>query len=250
MSQNILLIKFLNKLKFFLFFFLLCLLFFSILFFANQFFLIKKVELISDRKFLLTNKDELINKNLIFINQDQIAKKIILENSLLKTAVIDKVWPATLKVTVYFYDPMAALIVNQGFFNLSADGRILSKIKDGQSSLPRNLELRGLPIINYYQKLNSNSFASGDWINYKDIQQTLFFIDKLRQINLIPLAIDIKGQDMLVFNLVNDQQIIFSNNKDKNVQDYQLELIIRQFKIEGKEFKKIDLRFEKPVITF
>ena len=241
MSQNILLIKFLNKLKFFLFFFLLCLLFFFILFFINQFFLIKKVELISDRKFLLTNKDELINKNLIFINQDKIAKKIILKNSLLKTAVIDKVWPATLKVTVYFYEPMAALIVNKGLFNLSADGRILSKIKDGQSPLP---------IINYYQKLNSNSFQTGDWINYKDIQQTLFFIDKLRQINLIPLAIDIKGQDMLIFNLNGDKKIVFSNQKEKELQDYQLELIIRQFKIEGKEFKKIDLRFEKPVITF
>lgn len=241
MSQNILLTKFLNKLKFFLFFSLLCLLFFSILFFINQFFLIKKVELISDKKFLLANKDELINKNLIFINQDKIAKKIILENPLLRQVVVNKVWPVTLKVTVYFYEPMAALIVNQGFFNLSADGRILSKIKDGQPSLP---------IINYYQKLNSNSFASGDWIDYKDIRQTLFFIDKLKQINLVPLTIDIKGQDMLVFNLVNDQQIIFSNNKDKNVQDYQLEFIIRQFKIEGKEFKKIDLRFNKPIIQF
>ncbi len=241
MSQNILLMKFLNKLKFFLFFSFLSLFFFLILFFINQFFLIKKVQLISDREFLLANKDELVNKNLIFLNQDKIAKKIIFENSLLKSVVINKVWPDTLKVTLYFYEPMAALIVNQGFFNLSVDGRILSKIKDGQPSLP---------IINYYQKLNSNSFTSGDRIDYKDIRQTLFFIDKLRQINLMPLTIDINGQDMLVFNLVSNQQIIFSNNKDKNVQSYQLELIIRQFKIEGKEFKKIDLRFEKPIISF
>ncbi|MDO9027750.1 MAG: hypothetical protein Q7U68_02665, partial [Candidatus Roizmanbacteria bacterium] len=230
-----------NKLKFFLFFSLLCLLFFFILFFINQFFLIKKVELISERKFLLSNKDELINKNLIFINQDEIAKKIILENSSLKTVVVDKVWPATLKVTVYFYEPIAALIVNKGFFNLSADGRILAKIKDGQSPLP---------IINYYQKLNSNSFQTGDWIDYKDIQQTLFFIDKLGQINLMPLTIDIKGQDMLIFNLNGDKKIVFSNQKEKELQDYQLELIIRQFKIEGKKFKKIDLRFNKPIIEF
>ena len=241
MSQNTLLMKFLNKLKFFLFFLLLCLLFFSTLFFINQFFLIKKIELISDREFLLANKNELINKNLIFINQDETAKKIILENPLLRQVVVNKAWPVTLKITIYFYESTAALIVNQGFFNLSADGRILSKIKDGQPTLPR---------INYYQKLNSNSFASGDWINYKDIQQTLFFIDKLRQINLSPLTIDIKGQDMLVFNLNGDKKIVFSNQKEKELQDYQLELIIRQFKIEGKEFKKIDLRYDKPVIEF
>ena len=104
MSQNILLMKFLNKFKFFLFFSFLCLLFFFILFFINQFFLIKKIQLISDREFLLANKDELINKNLIFVNQDKIAKKIILENSLLKKVVVDKVWPVTLKITIYFYN--------------------------------------------------------------------------------------------------------------------------------------------------
>ncbi|MEK9169228.1 MAG: hypothetical protein AAB788_00635, partial [Patescibacteria group bacterium] len=74
--------------------------------------------------------------------------------------------------------------------------------------------------------------------------------DKLKQINLRPLTIDIKGQDMLVFNLNDSKVIVFSNSKDKDVQDYQLELIIRQFKIEGKEFKKIDLRFNKPIIQF
>ena len=64
------------------------------------------------------------------------------------------------------------------------------------------------------------------------------------------MTIDIKGQDMLVFNLIDGKQIIFSNSKDKNTQNYQLELIIKQFKIEGKEFKKIDLRFDKPIISF
>ncbi len=241
MSQNILLKKFLNKLKFFLFFLFLCLLFFSILCFLNQFFLIKNIELVSDKKFLLTNKDELINKNLFLINEDETAKKIVFKNPQLKRAVVNKVWPNTLKITVYFYEPTAALIVNQGFFNLSSDGRILAKIKDGQPSLP---------VINYYQKLNSNSFETGDRIDYEDIRQTLFFIDKLRQINLVPLTIDIKGQDMLVFNLESDKEIIFSNKKEKELQDYQLEFIIKQFKIEGKEFKKIDLRFEKPVVTF
>jgi len=241
MFQNIFLMKFLNKIKFFLIFILLCLISFSIIFFAYQFFLIKDIQLVSEQKFSLANKDELINKNLLFVNKDQIAKKIIKENFLIKTAIVDKVWPNTLKISVTFYEPCASLIVSNGFFNLSCDGRILQKLKNSQLFLP---------IINYYQKLNSNSFQTGDWIDYKDIKQTLFFIDKLKQINLIPLTIDIKGQDMLVFNLNDSKIIVFSNNKDKDVQDYQLELIIRQFKVEGKEFKKIDLRFNKPIISF
>jgi len=241
MSLNTSLVKFLNRIKFFLFFSLLCLISFLFLFFVYNFFLIKNIQLISDKEFSLTNKNKLINKSLLFADQDQIAKEIIKENFLLKTAIVDKVWPDTLKISVSFYEPCVSLIVNRGFFNLSCDGRILQKIKDSQPYLP---------IINYYQKLNSGSFQTGDWIDYKDIKQTLFFIDKLKQINIIPLTIDIKGQDMLIFNLIDNRKIIFSNNKDKEVQDYQLELIIRQFKIEGKEFEKIDLRFDKPIISF
>jgi cell division septal protein FtsQ len=233
--------KFLKRLKFYLFFIFICLFFFIVLFVVNQFFQIKKVELIADRKITLANESELVNKNLIFIDKEEVRKLIIQKNSLLKKVTVDKIWPSTLRVTVYLYEPIASLIVNQGYFDLSFDGRILSKKKDNQSLLP---------IINYYQKLNNGSFQTGDWISFKDIQKTLFFINVLEQINLTPLTIDIIGQDMLVFNLKDSKKIIFSNSKNKETQDYQLELIIKQFKIEGKEFKKIDLRFEKPVITF
>lgn len=203
--------------------------------------MVKNIQIISDKKFSLANKDEFINKNLLFVDQNQIAEKIIRENTFLKTAIVDKVWPATIKITIYFYELIAALTVNQGFLNLSVDGRILTKTKDNKLSLP---------VINYYQKLNSGSFQTGDWIDYKDIQQTLFFIDKLGEINLIPLTIDIIGQDMLVFKLDDGKKITFSVKKDREQQSFVLETIVRNFKIQGKEFKGIDLRFNKPVIQF
>jgi len=241
MSLNTSLAKFLSKIKFFLLFVFLCLTSFLILFLVYKFFLIKNIQFVSSQKFSLANKEELINKSILFANKDKIAKKIIKDNFLIKTAIVEKVWPNSLKISVSFYEPCVLLAVNNGFFNLSCDGRILQKIKNGQPLLP---------IINYYQKLNSGFFQTGDWIDYKDIKQTLFFINKLKEINLTVLTIDIKGQDMLVFNLVDNKKIVFSNNKDKEVQDYQLGLIIKQFKIEGKDFKKIDLRFDKPIISF
>lgn len=241
MSLNTSLIKFLVKVKSLLFFPILCLIFFLMLFFINNFFLIKNVQLISDRNFSLINKDKLIKKNLFFINKDRIAKEIIKENFFVKTATVNKVWPNNLKISVSFYEPCVSLIVSNGFFDLSCDGRILQKTRSDKTLLP---------VINYYQKLNNSSFQTGEWIDYKDIKQALFFVDKLKQLNIIPLAIDIKGQDVILFNLIDDKKIIFSNNKDREAQEYQLELIIRQFKIEGKDFKKIDLRFNKPIVEF
>ena len=241
MSLNTSLVKFLNRIKFLILFLLLCSLSFAGLFFANQFFLIKNIEIVSDKKFSLTNKKELINKNLIFANRDKIAKKIIKENFPIEIATVEKIWPSTLKISISFYEPCISMVVNNGFFELSCDGRILKKTKD----VPQYL-----PVINYYQKLNSGSFQTGDWIDYEDIKKVLFFVQRLKEINLTALTIDIKGQDMLVFNLIDGKQIIFSNSKDNNTQNYQLELIIKQFKIEGKEFKKINLRFNKPIISF
>lgn len=241
MSLNTSLTKFLIRIKFFIFFLLLCSLSFAAVFFVYQFFLIKNIQIVSDKKFSLSNKKELINKSLIFSNRDEISKKIVKDNYLIKIATVEKIWPSSLKISVSFYEPCISLVVNNGFFELSCDGRILKKTNDVSQYLP---------VINYYQKLNSGSFQTGDWIDYEDIKRALFFVQKLKEINLTALTIDIKGQDMLVFNLIEGKQIIFSNSKDNNTQNYQLELIIKQFKIEGKEFKKIDLRFDKPIIQF
>ena len=241
MSLNTLSVKFLNKIKFFSFFLLLCTIFFLLVFFGYKIFLIKNIQIISSKKFTLANKEKLINQSLIFANEDKIANRIVKENFFIKTSDVEKIWPNKLKISVTFYEPCASLLINSGFFSLSCDGRILQKTKD---------ILQYLPVINYYQKLNSRSFQTGSWVDYKDIKQALFFIDKLKEINLTPLTIDIRGQDMLVFNLIGSQQIVFSNSKDKSVQDYQLELIVKQFKIEGREFKKVDLRFDKPIIEF
>lgn len=241
MSQNTLLTKFLRTTKFLLIFIILCSIFFGAFYLINQLFQIKKIKIISDTKFTIVNDSWLKNKNLIFLDPNQTSLKISKENYLVKKAQVEKEWPSTVKIAIDLYEPVASLVVSKGFFNLSSDGRILSKKTDEKTLLPQ---------INYYQKLNNNGFETGDWINFKDISNTLFFIEVLQRINLSPLTIDIKGQDMLVFNLSNNQQIIFSNSKSKEVQDYQLELIVRQFKIEGKELKKIDLRFEKPIVAF
>lgn len=240
MPLNTSLVKFLNRIKFLTLFLILCLLLFVSIFFAHRFFLIKNIQIVSEKNFSLSNKKELINKSLIFVNKDEIAKKIIKDNYQIKTAMVEKIWPSTLRISTIFYEPCVSMVVNNGFFELSCDGRILKKTKD----IPQYLA-----ILNYYQKLNSGSFQTGDWIDYEDLKKALFFIQKLKEINLTALTIDIKGQDMLVFNLIDGKQIIFSNSKDKNTQNYQLELIIKQFKIEGKDFKQIDLRFDKPIIT-
>ncbi len=48
----------------------------------------------------------------------------------------------------------------------------------------------------------------------------------------------------------NGQEIIFSENKAIEAQIASLQLIINRLTIEGKQFSRIDLRFDNPVINF
>ena len=50
--------------------------------------------------------------------------------------------------------------------------------------------------------------------------------------------------------LDNGGEVLFSQKKNIQQQIASLQLIIRQLTIEGRQFKRIDLRFDNPVIVF
>jgi hypothetical protein len=58
-------------------------------------------------------------------------------------------------------------------------------------------------------------------------------------------------QDDLNYKLVliHDEEIILDSKKSISTQLSSLQLILSQLKIEGKTFRRLDFRFEKPVIS-
>lgn len=50
--------------------------------------------------------------------------------------------------------------------------------------------------------------------------------------------------------LETGEEVIFSSKKDLNSQVASLQLILSRLKIEGRSFKRLDLRFDQPVIIF
>ena len=53
---------------------------------------------------------------------------------------------------------------------------------------------------------------------------------------------------MIVLNS-KDKRFVFTTEKDVSEQEYQFSAIVRKFRTEGKDFKSLDLRFDKPVIS-
>lgn len=179
-------------------------------------------------------------KNLFFISSEELEKTLLKENPQLQSVSVQKLFPNSVVLTTEPEPIVAALEMNEGYALLSSEGKIIKKSKQIKE---------GFPLIRYYQKLNYAAYSSGDTIQHLDLLSALHFILEVRDVGLKADTVDINGIDMLLFS-IGAKTIVFTTQKNKEIQDYELDQIIRQFKIEGKDFKSLDLRFEKPIITF
>jgi hypothetical protein len=216
----------------------------SFFFFLTVFFIIKAVFSISvieiagsqDIKGLKNLQGQLI----FFVFRRETEKKLHDLNPEVKTIQLIKIYPNKILINVKKYQGLALFEVDNGYFFLSKDGRILEKNRKKKESLP---------IIHYYQKFHFNEYNIGDKLQYEDVLDCLFFADKFRYLEIKIETIDINGLDMLIFNS-REKKYIFTTNKEKELQYQEFKTIIERFKIERTEFESIDLRFEKPIIRF
>lgn len=224
--------------KLLIFVVLICLFYAAVVFFSI-FFKIKEIRfqgLKQDQ--IITGIEAIKDSNLLILSTKTLEKKIIDNNPFVKKVIINKIFPRTVEIVIESYRPLACLEVGRGYLVLATNGRILYQTEK---------ELNNLPIIYYYQKLNDFSFSIGEMIGYKEINTVLLFLKKADELGLKINTVDIANLNMIGLN-IGDKKILLTAEKDFGEQAYQLEMIIRQFKIQGKDFKTIDLRFNKPVI--
>lgn len=209
--------------------------------FTNRIFQIEEIKIVNEESNLkLTGLDFLHKYNIFLLDEKKASVIISKRNPFLKTVNIVKQYPNKIVIFVKKDQPIAVLKSDQGVLLLSDTGKIIFKKKDYNDDLP---------LINFYQNIYYYQYQSGELIDLKEIQSVLSYLKVFLDLNLKVDTVDIAGVNMVAFNL-KDKQVYFSLEKDSQTQQYQLETVIRQFKIEGKDFTKIDLRFDKPVIKF
>lgn len=154
---------------------------------------------------------------------------------------IEKKYPDTIAVEISRLVPTAYLTVGDGFFLLSQEGIVLEKV--------RKAEKADTPIITFYQNVPYNSFQRGDEIGFKEVEDSLFFLELIQSARIKVNSIDIEGFHML--GLYTDSGIfLFSSEKDSELQKYQFEQSLKHLSVEGIAFETLDLRFDKPIIRF
>ncbi len=190
--------------------------------------------------------NELKGKNIIFTSDSDIQKAILKSNYDVRSVNVQKQFPSTVYLSVVLYQPLAYLQGDSGYFVLAEDGYVLSRQKDLNTSLP---------LIHFYEKLNFFNYNVGSKISYSEVKATLKWLQVLRAAGYATDAVDINGPNMLAFTVINDKgqlnrKVVFTTEKDFGQQEYELETILKKFRIDGHDFKTLDLRFNRPVITF
>lgn len=213
---------------------------FFLLVFLDTHFTLKRIELKGVRPNVLKGLYSWNDTNLILLKEAEVVETLTKINPMIKTITVVKKYPSSLLITVSLYKPSAYFSADSGYFIVSDNGRVLQKTKQKELSLP---------VIHYYQKLNYIRWQSGDFLTYKDILAALRFLQKTSDLGMTVDTVDIAGTNMIALQL-QAQKILFTTEKDIDLQEYQLETLARQFKIKGGSFRVLDLRFDKPIIQF
>lgn len=184
--------------------------------------------------------DTLTGFNLILSNTNAVEQFLKKSNPVIRDISIEKKYPRRIIITLTFYKPEAALKGDRGFFIVSSNGTVLDVTSQPDPKLAQ---------ITFYQLLDMSSFPPGSKLEFGEVKVALTFLQSAIDLGLKTSKIEIDGSHMIAL-YADQEKIIFSQEKDVNLQKYQFETIIKDFKNQKKTFKSLDVRFDKPVVVF
>ncbi len=227
-----------NIYPYFLFIFVSAVVFFGCIAF-DQYFRLRRI-------FLYTVGDQepklntISHVSLFFSSDKQIQENILSSNPLIQHIDIRKQYPHTLILSISWHRPVAALSQKEGYIYLSREGVVTEKISNEKSV--------ALPIMSYYQQFPFVQLSPGSRIPAQDVRQALLFLVYLQKKGVPIQRVDIQGFHMIGLYSA-DREFVFNAEKEYALQIYHLDETIKLLKRQGKQYKKIDVRFDKPVIV-
>ncbi|MFC1646828.1 cell division protein FtsQ/DivIB [Patescibacteria group bacterium] len=201
---------------------------------CTHLFNIKEIEVIGEGVNIQINPEKL-NKNLLFF-PSEIVKKDILNNYIqLEDITFTKVFPHTLQVIVKVRKPLARIKTVEKIYLVDEKGIVLGDASISDSKYP----LVFTEISNLIQ---------GTYIKDEKIFQILSFIKSLDEVVQIREISIINGSSIQA--RLDKTDIICMLKKDMMDCSDTLQTLITRFRMKGTMPARIDLRFDKPVVTF
>lgn len=211
--------------------------------YADQLLRVTNVMLLSkeQKEHPIIGLEYLESKNLWLLSLKDSEVFIKKSNPYVKEVTLVKQYPDTVRVKVQYYKPLAYLHLKEGYILLGENGVVLQKMREKLTKL--------LPEIKYYQHIAFSRYQAGDDVGIQEIEDSIFYLQKLTTMKIHVNSIDITSFSMLGL-YTNEGVFVFSSEKERKEQEYQLEVAMHEFRISGKRIESLDVRFDKPVVVF
>lgn len=193
-----------------------------------------------DHKDTIRGYEQYYSTFLPLLSEKDVKESLVSQNPTISKVSVAKQYPDKLLISVETNGPAVTFKVGDEYVLLTSSGRILQKVKTKPSDIPE---------ISYYQELFKEDIKIGDTISFKDLQIAIGFIRILNSLGHRVIQVDINSFYMIRLVLEDAKEVLVTTEKDIRKQEYQLTAILRQFKVDGTAFKRLDIRFDKPVMT-
>lgn len=232
-------VKHLNKRKYVSFLKLLILLFAAIccLYISRlilyKAFQIKVIE-ITGTNINVSVNEEKIPKILLFFPSEAIRKELLSEYPQLQDIQIEKKLPFTLKITLVQRIPLALIKSGNTGFYIDSNAVIFHTYSDLNINLP---------LID----INTQDWDDGMKIRDAGVQSAVAFLNQAQGIKVDRIR-KIDSETLSV--IIGATEVLISNRTEYTYTVSTLQMILSRFRMKGTMPTRIDLRFDKPILSF
>lgn len=214
---------------------------FLLLYLVHTFLLINKIEVVylkGSKPVDLVGIDLIKEETMLTLREQEIAETLTKLNPYVESISVQRLTPGRVRLEVRTYTPYVLLQTKEGYFLLAADGTVLEKTRE---------PIQGYPVMKYYQNFNYLATQAGNTLDYQDILLAISFLKQLEGYGIMIKTIDIVGFHMIRLVSDKEKEYLFTTEKELNVQQYQLDTLLKAIARKGEDYKLIDVRFDKPI---
>lgn len=207
----------------------------SVIWLVINLFKIKKIEIVSFDNLLINLDEKRLPRNLIFFPIGRIETQILATNPLVASVKITRKFPDTLVLELSRRPVLARLINGDQEILVGHAGVVITEIT----------EMRQLPQL----LINLGKFQSASAVTDVRVLAALEFLEETQLVNLEVESISVVDSLSLSAK-IGKTEIIFVQSGQIAVIAATLQELLAGFRIKGSLPTRIDLRFDKPSVTF
>ncbi len=228
--------------------------------FRSDLFLVKNLEIPSlscADKTAIQSKIDVLNTSFFMVKENEIEDRLKKNFLCLSETKIKKIWPDRVILEIRERQALAAISSPPQTSSASASSSAMLSTSSNQQPFflvdengvvfSQVATTSGVPVLIMPQNI---TYKPGDNIDQARLKNVVTILSNLREMSYIVNNVSFLSDGNIQILLASEQKILIG--VDKNPQNLlnSLQLIVRQAKIEGKTWQKIDLRFDKPVVVY